>query len=123
DEDKAKKNSLIHGKIVFGQTDLIPEIVNKFEVHKIFIATPEADSTSIKNIAILCQDLGVEVKILPKMDQILSGNVELSLLRNLNIEDLLGRQQIQLDMEPLSEMIQNKTIVVTGAGGSIGSEL
>lgn len=123
DDDKVKKNALIHGKKVFGPTTLIPEIVKTFKVHKIFLAIPEADSNEIKKIAILCQDLGVEVKTLPKMDQILSGNVELSLLRNLNIEDLLGRQQIQLDTGPLSEMIKDQIILVTGAGGSIGSEL
>lgn len=123
DDDKFKKNAYIHNKKVFGDSSLIPEIVKKYGVSKIFIAIPSAGSAEIKRIAIYCQDLGVEVKILPKMDQYLSSSVELSLLRNLNIEDLLGREQIKLDMQPLSKMIQGRTIMITGAGGSIGSEL
>ena len=123
DDDKFKKNAYIHNKKVFGDSSLIPEIVKKYGVNKIFIAIPSAESSDIKRIAIYCQDLGVEVKVLPKMDQYLSSNVELSLLRNLNIEDLLGREQIKLDMQPLSKMIQGRTIMITGAGGSIGSEL
>lgn len=123
DDDKFKKNAYIHNKKVFGDSSLIPEIVKKYGVNKIFIAIPSAESSDIKRIAIYCQDLGVEVKVLPKMDQYLSSSVELSLLRNLNIEDLLGREQIKLDMQPLSKMIQGRTIMITGAGGSIGSEL
>lgn len=123
DDDKFKKNAYIHNKKVFGDSSLIPEIVKKYNVSKIFIAIPSAESADVKRIGSYCQDLGVEVKILPKMDQYLSSSVELSLLRNLNIEDLLGREQIKLDMQPLSKMIQGRTIMITGAGGSIGSEL
>lgn len=123
DDDKFKKNAYIHNKKVFGDSSLIPEVVKKYNVNKIFIAIPSAESADVKRIGMYCQDLGVEVKILPKMDQYLSSTVELSLLRNLNIEDLLGREQIKLDMQPLCNMIKGRTIMITGAGGSIGSEL
>lgn len=123
DDDRFKKNALIHNKKVFGEVDLIPSIVSKLDVNKIFIAIPSANGDDVKRIVSFCKQTKAEVKILPKMDQLLSVQVEISLLRNLNIEDLLGREQVQLDTCHLSVMITDKTVLVTGAGGSIGSEL
>jgi FlaA1/EpsC-like NDP-sugar epimerase len=123
DDDKFKKNALIHNVKVFGGVELIPFIVERFLVDKIFIAIPSANSDDVKKIVSFCKETQAEVKILPKMDQLLSNQVELSLLRNLNIEDLLGRDQVQLDTAHLHTMITNKVVLVTGAGGSIGSEL
>lgn len=123
DDDRFKKNALIHNKKVFGDVDLIPTIVSQFEVSKIFIAIPSANGEDVKRIVSFCKKTKAEVKILPKMDQLLSAQVELSLLRNLNIEDLLGREQVELDTCHLSVMITDKVVLVTGAGGSIGSEL
>lgn len=123
DDDKFKKNALIHNKKVFGGVELIPSIVKQYDVNKIFIAIPSANGDDVKRIVSFCKETNAEVKILPKMDQLLSSQVELSLLRNLNIEDLLGREQVHLDTQHLHEMITDKVILVTGAGGSIGSEL
>ncbi len=123
DDDRYKKNALIHNKKVFGSVELIPELVEKFAINKIFIAIPSANSEDVKKIVKFCKQTNAEIKILPKMDHLLSTKVEISLLRNLNIEDLLGREQVQLDMAHLNTMINEKTILVTGAGGSIGSEL
>lgn len=123
DDDKFKKNVLIHNVKVFGDVELIPELVKKLKVDKIFIAIPSANSEDVKRIVSFCKETKAEIKILPKMDQLLSTQVGISLLRNLNIEDLLGREQVKLDTEHLSEMISNKVVMVTGAGGSIGSEL
>ncbi len=123
DDDKFKKNVLIHNIRVFGGVDLIPQIVSKYNVDKVFIAIPSANGDDVKKIVNYCKETDAEVKILPKMDQLLSNRVGLSLLRNLNIEDLLGREQVQLDTGFLSAMISDKVVLVTGAGGSIGSEL
>jgi FlaA1/EpsC-like NDP-sugar epimerase len=123
DDDKFKKNVLIHNVSVFGGIDLIPEIVKKHSVDKIFIAIPSASGEDVKRIVNFTKSTNAEVKILPKIDQLLSNQVEISLLRNLNIEDLLGREQVQLDTANLNSMINEKVILVTGAGGSIGSEL
>lgn len=123
DDDRTKRNALIHNVKVFGSLELIPSIAKKFNVDKIFIAIPSANGDDVKRIVNFCKETEAEVKILPKMDQLLSTKVGISLLRNLNIEDLLGREQVELDTCHLSHMITNKVIMVTGAGGSIGSEL
>ncbi len=123
DDDKFKRNVLIHNVKVFGGSDLIPTMVKNHNVDKIFIAIPSANSEDVKRIVSFCKETKAEIKILPKMNQLLSPRVDISLLRNLNIEDLLGREQVQLDMRHLSNMINNKVVLVTGAGGSIGSEL
>lgn len=123
DDDRYKRNALIHNVKVFGGVELIPQLVEKFTVDKIFIAIPSANSEDVKKIVKFCKETSAEIKILPKMDHLLSTKVEIALLRNLNIEDLLGREQVQLDTAHLNAMLNEKTILVTGAGGSIGSEL
>jgi FlaA1/EpsC-like NDP-sugar epimerase len=123
DDDKFKKNVLIHNIKVFGGVDLIPSKVKKYAVDKIFIAIPSANSDDVKRIVVFCKETKAEIKILPKMDHLLSASVEISLLRNLNIEDLLGREQVELDTAHLNAMLKDRVILVTGAGGSIGSEL
>lgn len=123
DDDKFKKNTLIQNIQVFGGAEMISAICQKFDVDKIFIAIPSADSADVKRIVSYCKETHAEIKILPKMDHLLSSQVEISLLRNLKIEDLLGREQVKLDMENLDSMLRNKVVLVTGAGGSIGSEL
>lgn len=123
DDDKFKRNVLIHNIKVFGGIELIPSIVKSHNVDKIFIAIPSANSEDVKRIQSFCEQTNAEIKILPKMNLLLSSKVDISLLRNLNIEDLLGRDQVELDTAHLHVMITNKVVLVTGAGGSIGSEL
>jgi FlaA1/EpsC-like NDP-sugar epimerase len=123
DDDRFKKNALIQNVKVHGGVELIPNLCKQLSIEKIFIAIPSADSTDVKRIVSFCKETNAEIKILPKMDHLLSSQVEISLLRNLNIEDLLGREQVQLDLNHLNKMISGKTILVTGAGGSIGSEV
>ena len=123
DDDKYKKNAVIHNIKIYGGIDMIPKIAEEFGVDKIFIAIPSASGEEVKQIVKFCKETSAEIKILPKMDQLLSTQVEISLLRNLKIEDLLGREQVQLDTAHLNAMLNDKIILVTGAGGSIGSEL
>lgn len=123
DDDKFKRNALIHNIKVLGGIDILPKVVASLNVDKIFIAIPSANGDDVKKIVSYCKETKAEVKILPKMDILLSSQVDIALLRNLKIEDLLGREQVSLDTDHLSEMIAGKVILVTGAGGSIGSEL
>jgi FlaA1/EpsC-like NDP-sugar epimerase len=123
DDDKFKMNALIHNVKIFGDVSMIESLSKKYLIDKIFIAIPSASGDEVKKIVDYCKKTDAEIKILPRMDQLLSNQVEISLLRNLNIEDLLGREQVQLDTAHLAAMITDKIIMVTGAGGSIGSEL
>jgi FlaA1/EpsC-like NDP-sugar epimerase len=123
DDDRYKKNAVIHNVKVLGNSAMIPKLIKDLVVDKIFIAIPSASGEEVKRIVKLCETTTAELKILPRMDQLLSSQVGISLLRNIKIEDLLGREQVQLDMAHLSSMIENKVVLVTGAGGSIGSEL
>lgn len=123
DDDRFKRNALIHNVKVFGGVELLPALVRHHKIDKIFIAIPSATGEDVKRIVSFCDQVQAEVKILPKMDILLSTQMGFSLLRNLNIEDLLGRDEVQLDTTHLSGMISNKVVMVTGAGGSIGSEL
>lgn len=123
DDDKYKKNAFIHNVKILGGVEIIPKVVQDYGVDKIFIAIPSASGDAVKHIVSFCKETSADIKILPRMDQLLSNQVEISLLRNLKIEDLLGRDQVQLDTAHLSAMISDKIILVTGAGGSIGSEL
>lgn len=123
DDDRFKRNALIHNVKVFGGVGLLPAMVKNHSVDKIFIAIPSASGDDVKRIVGFCGQTQAEVKILPKMDVLLSTKMGFSLLRNLNIEDLLGRDQVQLDTAHLNGMIKDKVVMVTGAGGSIGSEL
>lgn len=123
DDDLSKKDRTIHNVKIYHGIESIPSLVEKLKIQKIFVAMPSASIEVIKKVATLGQLDGVEIKILPKMDHLLSSRVEISLLRNLNIEDLLGRDPVDLDLDELKQMIHRKTILVTGAAGSIGSEL
>jgi FlaA1/EpsC-like NDP-sugar epimerase len=123
DDDRFKKNALIHNIKIFGGVELIPRLARELRIDKIFIAIPSATGEEVKKIVGFCKESNIEVKILPKMDHLLSTQVEISLLRNIKIEDLLGREQVKLDTDHLNAMIKDKVIMVTGAGGSIGSEL
>lgn len=123
DDDALKKERTIHGHKVLGKPEHIPEIVAHKKIDEIYIALPSATGDQIKRIVEHCQKSGVRFKTLPRMNDILSGRVELSLLRNVELEDLLGREPVKLDTTSIGKMIEGKTILVTGAGGSIGSEL
>lgn len=123
DDDSLKHNRTIHGVKVLGGRRLIPAVVQKYGVKQLFIAIPTVTGDELGEILKLTEGLGLEIKTLPKFDDIVLGKIEVSLLRNLSLDDLLGRKPVNLDGEQIAGMIQNRTVLVTGAGGSIGSEL
>ena len=123
DDDQHKKNMEIHGKKVLGKRDDIPHIIEHYNINEVIIAIPSADGKIIKQIYDLCNIDNVEVKITPGVYEIINGNVSLSQIREVRVEDLLGRKPIKLNTSEISAYLENKTVLVTGGGGSIGSEL
>lgn len=123
DDDQHKKNLEIHGKRVLGKRDDIPNIIKQYDVNEVIIAIPSADGKIINQIYDLCNIDNVEVKITPGVYEIINGNVSLSQIREVRVEDLLGRKPIKLNTSEISACLENKTVLVTGGGGSIGSEL
>ena len=123
DDDEAKVGKRILGYPVLGTSDDIAEIARQNDIKEIVIAMPSVKGSIIRGIADKCKQTGCKVKVLPGIYELIDGKVSMQQLRNIDIEDLLRRDSIQLDMQAISEYIEGKTVLVTGAGGSIGSEL
>ncbi|WP_139892114.1 nucleoside-diphosphate sugar epimerase/dehydratase [Bacillus sp. D386] len=123
DDDSNKQRLEFHGLPVVGDTSFIPMAVALHEIEVIIIAIPSLSKGEIKRIYEECSKTMVKVQIMPMIEEIMSGNVSVTQFRDVEVEDLLGREPIQLDISSISEYVEGKTILVTGAGGSIGSEI
>lgn len=123
DDDKNKQNTYLHGVKVVGTTEQIPEIVGNYEVEQIVIAIPSLAPDDYERIVEHCQQTEVKVNAMPKYEQVITGKLSVSKLKEIDIADLLGRKEVKLDQQSLKSNIKCKTVLVTGAGGSIGSEL
>ena len=123
DDNRNKWDRYIEGVPVVGGRDSILSAVEKYKVKKIFFAIPSASADEKKEILNICHETGCELKSLPGIYQIANGEVDVTDLKDVAIEDLLGREIIKLDLEPVYKMLTGKTVMVTGGGGSIGSEL
>ena len=123
DDDKSKVGRSIHGVPILGVTDDIQKIVSKKNVHEILIAIPSARGETIRKIIEKCRATGVSFKILPGLGDLIDGKLSVQQIREIDENDLLGREPIELDLQTVSREIKGKRILVTGAGGSIGSEL
>ncbi|PKE12557.1 polysaccharide biosynthesis protein [Macrococcoides caseolyticum] len=124
DDDVNKKNiELTDGIKVRGTTSDIHSLVTKYDIKRIVIAIPSLDKQKLNDIHKAATGTGSEVLIMPNIDDVMAGKLEVSQLKKVEVEDLLGRDPIELDDQGISEQIEGKTILVTGAGGSIGSEL
>ncbi len=124
DDDKGKQGSIIHGVSVMGGKEEIPQIVKDFEVDEIIISIPSASSAELRKIMEYVRESGISnVKILPGLFRIISGEAALSDVREIAPEDLLGREPVKIELEKIASYLTGKRILVTGAGGSIGSEL
>lgn len=123
DDDKNKQNTYLHGVKVVGTTEQIPEIVGNYEVEQIVIAIPSLAPDDYERIVEYCQQTEVKVNAMPKYEQVIMGKLSVSKLQEIDIADLLGRKEVKLDQQSLKSNIKCKTVLVTGAGGSIGSEL
>ena len=123
DDNHNKWNRLMGGVPIVGGRDVILANVKKYKIDKIFIAIPSAKPEDKREILNICNEAGCELKQLPGMYQLVSGQVTVSSLRNVKVEDLLGRNPIKTDLTEVFKFINDKTVLVTGGGGSIGSEL
>ena len=123
DDDRKKRNMTIHGYRVLGNTRDIPTIVDNYNVKEVFLAIPTASGAAKRRIMLTCKSAGVKSKTLPGVGELLRGTAKVSLLREFQIEDLLGRDPAKLDSALIKEYLRDKTVMITGAGGSIGSEL
>ena len=124
DDDQSKKGLIIHSVKVLGGIKDIPATIQQEQAECLIIALPSASSEIIKEAVALGREAGLnEIKILPSLAEIINGKVALKNLREIQIEDLLGRKQITLDTNSIESFINNKVVLITGAAGSIGSEL
>lgn len=123
DDDTAKRNVHIRGVKVLGTRRDIPHLAQSHHIDSVIIAMPTAPGKEIRDIVHICEEAGVETKIIPGMYEVLGGKVNVSQLRSVQIEDLLRREPVQTDTAAVSALIRGKRVLVTGAGGSIGSEL
>ncbi len=123
DDDARQRGREIHGVRVMGSVERIPSLVQKLGVDAILIAVPSATSRQMRRIVDICEPCSVPFRTLPRMDDLVSGQVSLKEVRDVRIEDLLGREAVQLDWQAIKQGLGGKTALVTGGGGSIGSEL
>jgi FlaA1/EpsC-like NDP-sugar epimerase len=123
DDDTQKLGRQILGATVLGKVDELPAVAARFDVGHAIIAMPSVSHKVRRRIVGLCQTAGIKVLTVPSFDDLISGNVTVSQIRNVELDDLLGRDPVTLDTAGLASLLEQKTILVTGAGGSIGSEL
>lgn len=123
DDNPSKKGKYIHGIRIVGGRDMIQEAAKKYDAEEIILAIPSAGNKATRDILRICNLTDCKLKILPGMYQLINDEVGVSNLREVSIEDLLGRDAINIDMESVGQYVSNKRVLVTGGGGSIGSEL
>lgn len=123
DREPSKWGKRLLGVPIIGDVSEIPEAVEKYQIKKILITIPSANRQAIRKIVEICQKTPCEINILPGIYQLIDGEIVTSRLRNVKIEDLLEREPVRVDLDAILGYIQGKTVLVTGGGGSIGSEI
>lgn len=123
DEDINKRHTYIHGKKVLGNKYDIPRLVEDYEVEQVTIAIPSISKKEREDLVTIAQEAGVRVNSMPAVEDVILGKISTSSLKDIDIADLLGREEVVLQQDALSDYFSDKTILVTGAGGSIGSEI
>ena len=123
DDNPTKQGLRIHGVKVLGTRHQLKEIIEKNHIEEVIITMPTVSRDVIRDIFEQCHALGVKCKTLPGVYQIIDGTVGVELIRDIDVEDILGREPVRADIQKMSQYISAKTVLVTGAGGSIGSEL
>lgn len=123
DDNPDKKNLLINGVKVLGDRNDMADLISRYDIDEVIVAMPSVDQKIRKAYIDIATDTGVMVKTVPGVYEIIGGSVELSQIRNVQIGDLLGREEVALDESSIREFIEGKVVLITGGGGSIGSEL
>lgn len=124
DDDRMKLGrSVVQRHKVLGTTEALPDLVKALQIDHVVITIAQASRQEIYRIVKICEGIPIKVRIIPGLYEILTGRVEISRIRDVQIEDLLGREPVKLDVDSISRELAGRTVMVTGAGGSIGSEL
>jgi FlaA1/EpsC-like NDP-sugar epimerase len=123
DDDPRKRSTRIAGVPVLGNRRSIPQLVTEYAIDLVIIAIPTAPGREVRDIVTICEKAGVAAKIMPGLYEMLDGTVSVNQLRNVQIEDLLRREPVRTDIEAVRRLIVGKRVLVTGGGGSIGSEI
>nr|WP_245169609.1 nucleoside-diphosphate sugar epimerase/dehydratase [Enterococcus faecium] len=123
DDDPNKRNTYLSGKKVLGALKDIPELIEKYEIQMVTIAIPSLSRKKLRRIFELVESARVKVNTMPSIEELASGKISVSKLKTIDVVDLLGRDEVKLDIESIKDQITDKVILVTGAGGSIGSEI
>lgn len=123
DDDKNKIGQVLQGVSILGTTEEIGRLVNELKIDMIVIAIPSSSGENVRRIVSICENTKVEIKILPGVSEIINGTISINQIREVKLEDLLRRDPVDLDLKSISDYIKDKVVLVTGGGGSIGSEL
>lgn len=123
DDDPKKKNNISLGVKILGTRRDLKKIIDVYDVQEVFITMPSVKGKPMREIVALCKETGLQIKTLPGVYELIDGMVSVSQLRSVEVEDLLGRDPIELNEEKVKAFLQGKILLITGAGGSIGSEI
>ncbi|HCG96930.1 MAG TPA: nucleoside-diphosphate sugar epimerase, partial [Erysipelotrichaceae bacterium] len=123
DDNRAKHGTFMNGVPIVGNRDTIADNVNKYDIDEIIIALPRATAMQRKEIIDICKETKCKLKVVPGVYQLIDGEVKVSKLREVEIDDLLGRNPIKVDIKQIASYVKDQVVMVTGGGGSIGSEL
>ncbi|MEM4725041.1 MAG: polysaccharide biosynthesis protein, partial [Candidatus Hadarchaeum sp.] len=123
DDDPAKRGMRICNLPVLGDGQSIPRLVRSHNIDQAIIAIPSARGRTLRSFVELCETAGIKVKTVPGLYELLSGKVRINQIRNLELEDLLRREPVRIETKEVARLLQGKRVMVTGAGGSIGSEI
>jgi len=124
DDNNIKQGISIHGVKVLGKIADIPDIINKKEIKQVIVTLPSTESKLIREVVEIVREQGIrKIKIIPHLSEIIAGSTSFRNLKDVEVDDLLGRDQVILDTKQIEKFIKDKTVLITGAAGSIGSEL
>lgn len=123
DDSPEKQNYEVVGVPVVGTRMEIPAVVQRYKIDNIIVALPSVSVLETAEILNICKETGCQIKIIPNVKDLMNGKISINMIRNVSVEDLLGRDPIRLDMDTISDYLNERVVLVTGAGGSIGSEL
>lgn len=123
DDDRNKWGSYIQGILVVGGRDKIEECADLYDVDEIIIAIPSLRGKELSELLNICKETNCRLRVLPSVHQLVNGEADVSKLREVDVEDLLGREPVEIDTASIAEYVSGRVVMVTGGGGSIGSEL
>lgn len=123
DDDPNKQKTYLSGKKVLGYVEDLPQLIEEYQIDMVTVAIPSITSKRLQEIVTQLSDAKVKVNTMPSMEELASGKISVNRLKEIDVVDLLGREEVELDIDSIKDQLTGKTILVTGAGGSIGSEI